>query len=125
VLALRDVRLFDSNMSSFSVLSRLASGSGLRRVNAHVRAGANRRCMRYIATQEENKRNVNEKLPLAGIRVLDMTRVLAGVSNGCNPSSETEADCCSLTVRKYLETLGISFTHNLIASTNIFGVRKL
>jgi succinate--hydroxymethylglutarate CoA-transferase len=31
---------------------------------------------RGIAT---TKKEVNEKLPLAGIRVLDMTRVLAGV----------------------------------------------
>lgn len=80
MLELRNGHLSDSNMSSFSVLSRLASGSGLRRATAHVRASANRRCTRYIATQEENKKNVNEKLPLAGIRVLDMTRVLAGVN---------------------------------------------
>lgn len=35
--------------------------------------------MRGIATKENAKKEVNEKLPLAGIRVLDMTRVLAGV----------------------------------------------
>jgi hypothetical protein len=124
VLALRDVRLFDSNMSSFSVLSRVASGSGLRRATAHVRAGANRRCTRYIATQENHKKNVNEKLPLAGIRVLDMTRVLAGVSVGCSLSNEIKVNFYSLTALRYWEISGMSFTGNLIACTDRIEVRR-
>jgi succinate--hydroxymethylglutarate CoA-transferase len=64
---------YNQQMSSFGVLARAApyvrsrcAGRGL--------MGLQRRQWRGIATKE-----VNEKLPLAGIRVLDMTRVLAGV----------------------------------------------
>lgn len=50
-------------------------------------------------------------LPLAGIRVLDMTRVLAGVSCMIQlPSSDSDANMtwiASPTVRKFSETLGM------------------
>lgn len=51
-----------------------------------------------------------EKLPLAGIRVLDMTRVLAGVRLGLD-SRELETQVTVLirhshTVHKYLRTSG-------------------
>ena len=44
-------------------------------------------------------------LPLSGIRVLDMTRVLAGVCRS-SASANTDLTLSSRTVRKFWETLG-------------------
>jgi len=65
-------------MSSFGVLSRRVKSQC---VTCRAPGKACRPWARSIATQENVKKDVNEKLPLAGIRVLDMTRVLAGVGD--------------------------------------------
>lgn len=45
-------------------------------------------------------------LPLSGIKVLDMTRVLAGVSSEFSQLVDRYSYSCSRTARKYWETLG-------------------
>lgn len=63
-------------MSSYGVFARVTPFLRSRYATAVL---ARRSWTRGIATKEGKTREVNEKLPLAGIRVLDMTRVLAGV----------------------------------------------
>lgn len=68
-------------MSSFGALSRVAPCVRLRCATSRVQAQEFRRWGRGIATMQNVDKKLIEKQPLAGIRVLDMTRVLAGVSN--------------------------------------------
>jgi hypothetical protein len=70
-----------------------------------------RQWARGFATTERMAKEVNEKLPLAGIRVLDMTRVLAGVGVYYIGSfgSLLELTANSQHAHKYLEILGMSF----------------
>jgi succinate--hydroxymethylglutarate CoA-transferase len=63
-------------MKTFGALSRLAPRPHLRGYTPISQLGI---CRRHIATRDPVDKQVDEKLPLAGIRVLDMTRVLAGV----------------------------------------------
>lgn len=69
-------------MKNFGVLQRVASRSGCRFPNGRFPVPGCQVWSRSIATQNAVDKATIEKLPLAGIRVLDMTRVLAGVG-GC------------------------------------------
>jgi len=60
---------------------------------------------RFFASVGDGK-EVNT-LPLSGIRVLDMTRVLAGVSGLCRSDSEPKLSISSRTAHRFLETLGM------------------
>ncbi|KAF2847581.1 caib/baif family protein-like protein, partial [Plenodomus tracheiphilus IPT5] len=67
-------------MNTIRFLPRLSARAELRysgtRIHAQTRTSA--LCRRHIATQQHVDKQLIEKLPLAGIKVLDMTRVLAG-----------------------------------------------
>lgn len=60
---------------------------------------------RYIATTPASSGEASS-LPLAGIKVLDMTRVLAGVSYGASRYMRCNSHSYSRTARKYWEILG-------------------
>ena len=91
-------------MSSFGALSRLAAYGARSRYAIGSLAAQQHRQWRGIATKQ-----VNEKLPLAGIRVLDMTRVLAGVGHCYIQSSiDLQLTCDSLHVHKFWAILGKS-----------------
>jgi succinate--hydroxymethylglutarate CoA-transferase len=71
---------------------------------------------RGLATKKFTRTNATEKLPLAGIRVLDMTRVLAGVSHLLHRDLRSERDLMnnSLFAHRYLGTLGLSLNYRVV-----------
>jgi hypothetical protein len=63
---------------------------------------------RNSATKSNADKHIVEKLPLAGIKVLDMTRVLAGVCDCIGEKMTESLTSISHTVLRYLEILGKS-----------------
>jgi succinate--hydroxymethylglutarate CoA-transferase len=66
-------------MFSFGAIARAALRVHCRCPASQVAARTSQLCRRSIATKSDVNKQMIEKLPLAGIKVLDMTRVLAGV----------------------------------------------
>jgi succinate--hydroxymethylglutarate CoA-transferase len=66
-------------MYSFGVLARATLRGYIRYPTSRVTTRNLQPWGRNIATKSHVSKEMVEKLPLAGIKVLDMTRVLAGV----------------------------------------------
>jgi hypothetical protein len=93
-------------MYSFEAVARAAPHAYLRFPASRVATRTSQSWKRNITTKNDVSKQMVEKLPLAGIKVLDMTRVLAGV---CDPLSKVGLG--SLTSRshivlRYSEILG-------------------
>lgn len=66
-------------MISLELMARAAPRTGLRCLATWLPVQRSLICLRHIATKRHVAKALIAKSPLAGIKVLDMTRVLAGV----------------------------------------------
>lgn len=66
-------------MYSFRTVARAAPHAYLQPIASRIATRTSQSQRRNIATKSNVSKQMVDKLPLAGIKVLDMTRVLAGV----------------------------------------------
>ena len=66
-------------MYSFGAVAKAAQRAHFRHAAHRIASRTSQTWRRNIATKSNVDKQMVEKLPLAGIKVLDMTRVLAGV----------------------------------------------
>ena len=93
-------------MYSFGAVARAAPHACFQSPAGRIATRTLQSWRRNITTKGDVSKQMVEKLPLAGIKVLDMTRVLAGVRDRFGEVELNSLIPSSHTVLRYLEILG-------------------
>lgn len=93
-------------MYSSRALAKAAQRAHFRHAASRIPGRTSQTWGRNIATKSDVNKQVVEKLPLAGIKVLDMTRVLAGVCECFPDGISWSLTPTSHTVHRFLEIWG-------------------
>ena len=87
----------------FGAVAKAAQRAHFRHAANRIASRTSQTWRRNIATKSDVDKQMVEKLPLAGIKVLDMTRVLAGVCKCFSDERSWLLTSSSHTVHRFLE----------------------